>query len=69
MSEAATGRIRILMNTEDNTKTLYNQVIPATTVFNLKADTVNWMMGNEKNSYDSYLARFKSQDQVRSISP
>ncbi|OXU29741.1 hypothetical protein TSAR_012326 [Trichomalopsis sarcophagae] len=62
--EKSTGRVRLLMNTEDNSKTIYNQIVPPRTVFNLKSDTVNWTIENEKNKPDSYLARFKNYDQA-----
>lgn len=55
------------MNTEDNSKTIYNQILPPRTVFNLKSDTVNWTLENEKNNSDSYLARFKNYDQVNNV--
>ena len=52
------------MNKEDDTKTLYSQIILPTVVFNLKADSVNWTFAVDKSRSESYFARFLDHNKV-----
>ncbi|XP_058807194.1 E3 SUMO-protein ligase RanBP2-like isoform X2 [Phymastichus coffea] len=55
LSDKISGKLRLLMNNHQQTKTLHNQLITPTLVFNLKDDSINWTSVDLK---EKYLARF-----------
>lgn len=62
LSQKSNGRLRLLMSNEDNSKAIYNEVIPPTVTFTVQNNSVNWTKDSNKN--DSYALKFKTDKQV-----
>ncbi|XP_014212224.1 E3 SUMO-protein ligase RanBP2 isoform X2 [Copidosoma floridanum] len=64
--ESSSRRVRLIFNTDDNSKTVLNEVIPETIIFSVKADQVIWSMETKAIS-NSYLLKFKNHEQASSF--